>query len=367
MNDRPVQTVEPSEMTIDSPDVQGGDLHPNNLISKALENEKINTEVLQNLMDLRERHEKNKAEKAFNKAMAQLRGDLPEIKKDNHVSHSGASYKYEQLSDITSKVAPIMHEYGLSYRWLPDVDKKWVKLGCEITHELGHSQITSLKAPIDTTGSKNRVQAIGSTVSYLQRYTLKCALGIAAAPDDDAQSAGRPERNKGKKSKNKKGGRSKKRSVCKDGTIKKGGPLHKKIEATLNEHDVDREEFKRFLAEPKTNMGDDPSMIDFQASEMRKFLNNTERTIDSFEEWKSLQDDKESEDVINKERDELIANFVGFVEGLTVAENVAYDYIADAHDLEEFNFSSIPEDSLRKAMENPKEFKKNVRQYAEEN
>ena len=36
------------------------------------------------------------------------------------------------------------------------------------------------------TGSKNAIQAIGSTVSYLCRYTLLCVTGLATSdPDDD--------------------------------------------------------------------------------------------------------------------------------------------------------------------------------------
>ena len=41
-----------------------------------------------------------------------------------------------------------------------------------------------MTALADKTGSKNAVQAIGSTVTYLQRYTLIGALGITTADDD---------------------------------------------------------------------------------------------------------------------------------------------------------------------------------------
>ena len=41
----------------------------------------------------------------------------------------------------------------------------------------------------------NHSQAVGSVCTYLQRYTLKAALGLAAAVDDDAQSAKPPPEN----------------------------------------------------------------------------------------------------------------------------------------------------------------------------
>jgi hypothetical protein len=56
---------------------------------------------------------------------------------------------------------------------------------------LGHSEETTLSAPSDTTGSKNPIQAIGSTITYLERYTLLALTGLATYDqDDDAQSVG---------------------------------------------------------------------------------------------------------------------------------------------------------------------------------
>jgi hypothetical protein len=50
-----------------------------------------------------------------------------------------------------------------------------------------------LRAGADQSGAKNSIQAIGSTISYLQRYTLKAALGLAAANDDDGKASGSTE------------------------------------------------------------------------------------------------------------------------------------------------------------------------------
>ncbi len=41
-----------------------------------------------------------------------------------------------------------------------------------------------MEAPADTSGSKNMVQARGSTITYLERYTLCAILGIATADED---------------------------------------------------------------------------------------------------------------------------------------------------------------------------------------
>ena len=43
----------------------------------------------------------------------------------------------------------------------------------------------SLSAPPDSSGSKNSIQAIASTLTYLQRYTLLSITGLAASEADD--------------------------------------------------------------------------------------------------------------------------------------------------------------------------------------
>ena len=43
----------------------------------------------------------------------------------------------------------------------------------------------TLSASADNSGSKNSIQAIGSTVTYLQRYTLLAITGLATEDMDD--------------------------------------------------------------------------------------------------------------------------------------------------------------------------------------
>jgi hypothetical protein len=59
---------------------------------------------------------------------------------------------------------------------------------------MGHSESTSLTAAPDTSGSKNSIQAVGSTITYLERYTLLALTGLAAqGQDDDGQAMEAPE------------------------------------------------------------------------------------------------------------------------------------------------------------------------------
>jgi hypothetical protein len=150
-------------------------------------------ETLEKMLALQERWEKNEARKAFDKAIAKAKASMPVIRKNrevNYVTDKGrTNYKFEDMAEIERTIVPILSEHGLSYRFRTTVTDKSIVVTCIVSHEAGHSEENSLPGPADTSGSKNAIQAIGSTVTYLQRYTLKAALGLSASKDDDAVSA----------------------------------------------------------------------------------------------------------------------------------------------------------------------------------
>jgi hypothetical protein len=148
-------------------------------------------EQMQQLMDLQERHEANEARKAFVAAMSAFKADAPRILKNKEVSFGAGktAYKHATLDDASEKIGKSLSEHGLSHTWdVEQLDGGMIKVTCRITHILGHSESVTMQASPDTSGSKNSIQAIGSTTSYLQRYTLFAASGIAPSDaDDDAR------------------------------------------------------------------------------------------------------------------------------------------------------------------------------------
>jgi hypothetical protein len=151
-----------------------------------------NLELAEKLMGLQERWERNQARKAFDNAMAEAKAEMPIIIKDQTVDFSSqkgrTNYKYEDMAGLARQVDPILSKHGLSYRYRTVSDSSSMTVICIVFHRDGHSEENSLTAPNDLSGNKNAIQAIGSTQTYLQRYTLKAALGLAASKDDDANS-----------------------------------------------------------------------------------------------------------------------------------------------------------------------------------
>lgn len=151
-------------------------------------------ETLTQLMVLQERWEANQARKAFDEAMATAKAKMPSIVKSRKVDFTTAkgrtNYQYEDLASIMNQIGPVLSANGLSVRYRTQADPNQpISVTCIISHRMGHSEENTLMAGRDDSGNKNSIQAIGSTVTYLQRYTLKAALGLAAAADDDGAKA----------------------------------------------------------------------------------------------------------------------------------------------------------------------------------
>jgi len=146
-------------------------------------------DVLEKLLALQERWENNQARKVYDEAISAARAEIPPIKKNKTVSYGAGktAYHHEDLAEIERTILPILSKHGISYRFKTTVTDKQIVVTC-ILSKGGYREENSLPAPADTSGSKNPIQAIGSTVTYLQRYTLKAALGLSATDDDDAVS-----------------------------------------------------------------------------------------------------------------------------------------------------------------------------------
>ncbi|WAJ27580.1 ERF family protein [Antarcticirhabdus aurantiaca] len=178
--------------TIEGDGSKGTALTPMDMLHSAVSSG-ANIETLEKLLNLQERWEKNQARKAFDNAMASLTANPPEILKNREVDYTSnkgrTNYRHEDLAGVTRALSPAMGPLGLSFRWRTDTSQNGtVAVTCIISHRDGHSEETTLSAAPDQSGGKNSIQAIGSAVTYLQRYTLKAALGIAASDDDDGRA-----------------------------------------------------------------------------------------------------------------------------------------------------------------------------------
>ncbi|GAA0603315.1 ERF family protein [Paenochrobactrum glaciei] len=126
------------------------------------------------------------AKRSFSVAIAGAKAELRPIVKNR----DGHNTKYADFAAIASAIDPVITKHGLSYRFRTRQIDNRAEVTCIIEHVDGHSEENTLSAPSDNTGNKNAIQAIGSTLTYLQRYSLIQAFGLAIANDDDGRRSG---------------------------------------------------------------------------------------------------------------------------------------------------------------------------------
>jgi len=169
---------------------------PATMLNTAIERG-ADVDQLERLMALHERWQADNRRSAFIEALADFQAAMPAIHKDGDVSYGSGGgkvgYRFASLPAIAQAIRKPLSDAGLTYRF------EFANAGaggemqvtCVLTHTGGHAESTCMAAPPDTSGSKNAIQAEGSTATYLQRYTLKAALGIVDADEDiDGRGAG---------------------------------------------------------------------------------------------------------------------------------------------------------------------------------
>ena len=165
-------------------DLQVSPMTPADLVSIAVQ-QNADMDKLEKLMQLQEKWEANQARKLFVAAMTKFKANPPEILKQTKVSYGNTSYDHASLDHVADAINKGLSQHGLFASWSQTQAESLIKVICKITHEGGHSEETSLTAASDLSGGKNAIQGLGSTLTYLQRYTILALTGLAAKGMDD--------------------------------------------------------------------------------------------------------------------------------------------------------------------------------------
>lgn len=152
---------------------------------------------LEKMLEIHQQWEANEARKAFVAAKVAFRAEAPAVTKDHKVGYdhkkgSGrTSYRHATLANVERTLGPVLAKHGLAYAWQVDQkDNGQIYVTCVLSHEMGHQEQVTLHGAADQSGQKNSIQATGSTVTYLERYTLLAITGTATEGQDDDGEGG---------------------------------------------------------------------------------------------------------------------------------------------------------------------------------
>lgn len=158
------------------------------VISRAASDPNTDVDKMERLMLMYERIESKRAVAAYQAALSDMQEALPSIGERGNAANR---YTYALWEDINAAVKPILKQFGFALSFRTDCQKDAISVTGVLTHRDGHREETTISLPADSSGNKNAVQAVASSVSYGKRYTAGALLNLTShGEDDDAFAAG---------------------------------------------------------------------------------------------------------------------------------------------------------------------------------
>jgi ERF superfamily len=174
------------------------------IIDRASRDPTVDVDKLAKLLEMSERVQAREAKTAYTIDFAKMKPLLPVIgrnglievrektnsgKRDGDITQSTPFARWE---DIDEAITPILAAHGFVLSFRPGMagDGK-ITMTAILSHSQGHSEEATVTLPHDSSGSKNPVQAVGSSLSYGKRYSATSILNIRTkGEDDDGKMAG---------------------------------------------------------------------------------------------------------------------------------------------------------------------------------
>lgn len=165
------------------------------VIGRAASDPNTDVDKLERLLGMYERITAQQAKAAYTSALAEMQPRLPVIDERGGIStDKGKTVQstYAKWEDINDAIRPLLSEHGfaLSFRTGVSQDNRVTVTGV-LSHRDGHEEETTMTLPHDSSGSKNAVQAVGSSTSYGKRYVTIALLNITSRAKGDRDDNGR--------------------------------------------------------------------------------------------------------------------------------------------------------------------------------
>ncbi|WP_375667108.1 MULTISPECIES: ERF family protein [unclassified Bartonella] len=152
------------------------------ILNKALDSD-VDMDRLERLLDLREQEIKRQERQNFVRDLSAVQMAYKNIEQNAINKHTNSKYAtLDQYIDAV-KDGLATYKFALFYR-IKNQTEKNVTIEITLSHPSGNEISTEGTFPIDSTGSKNSIQSLGSTLTYARRYLLGMLLNLASKEDD---------------------------------------------------------------------------------------------------------------------------------------------------------------------------------------
>ena len=185
----------------DSPQDIAVDSQSSNMLAQIIEasrNPEVNAEKMEAMANLAIRLQDRELQQEFNRDLNAAILEMPVITKTGQIKIPGKNGApdrvqgtFARFEDLNRVVKPILARHNLTITFKLRSDDLKPECAPVLRHTNGHvDQGEFLAAPVDSSGSKNNTQGVGSTTSYLKRYTMCAALNVITEGEDNDGSGG---------------------------------------------------------------------------------------------------------------------------------------------------------------------------------
>ena len=149
------------------------------LIEKLLDKPDFPIEALKELRAMQKEVQAEAAETAFLVDFAHFQGELPSVIRDKRSNTN----PYATFDTSMDTVRGPLADNNLSISFTPHAFEDGLEVKAVLSHTMGHKRESTIRLPLDTSGSKSAVQSVGSTMKYGMRYCLISLLAISTYDD----------------------------------------------------------------------------------------------------------------------------------------------------------------------------------------
>lgn len=163
------------------------------MIERAARDPSVDMAKLERLMEMSKTIREQEAERAFNESMAAIQGKMRAVAADANNPQTRSKYASYFALDKAIRAIYSAEGFGLSFNTEDSPKAEHVRVVCYVTRG-SHTRKYHVDMPADGKGAKGgdvmtKTHAVGSAMTYGQRYLLKMIFNIAIGEDDDGNAA----------------------------------------------------------------------------------------------------------------------------------------------------------------------------------
>lgn len=156
-----------------------------------------NVDVVAALIQMKYRDQDREREIEANRALVDLRNDIPQIERKGTVNTGKGTYAYAEMEDIDEAIRPhrIKHGFTFTFRTIEETNDYLLMEGMLIHKATGWVFRSQRREPIIIGPGQNRAQAGGTSQTYAMRYLKISMLDLVLKGEDtDGVPRGRVQR-----------------------------------------------------------------------------------------------------------------------------------------------------------------------------